>query len=185
MTPQLEILLTAEEIDRRVDELAGRIAADYEGKPLLVVGVLKGAWVFLADLVRRIPYPVAVDFLKVSSYGHSTVSAGTLRFELDLSRPVEGTDLLLVEDIVDTGNTLAKLKEDLLRRNPASLRICTLLDKPARRKADIPLDYKGFEIPDRFVVGYGLDCAEMYRNLPYVAALTEEQAKELTCREGE
>ncbi|MHC4779880.1 MAG: hypoxanthine phosphoribosyltransferase [Planctomycetota bacterium] len=180
MGRELEVLLSAEKIAGRVDELAAAVAADFEGKNVLVVGVLKGAWVFLADLVRRIPFPVEVDFLKVSSYGRSTVSAGELRFELDLERSLEGREILLVEDIVDTGVTLETLKANLLSRKPAAVKLCSLLDKPSRRVAPVTLDYLGFEIPDKFVVGYGLDCAEAYRNLPYVAALTAEQAQELT-----
>jgi hypoxanthine phosphoribosyltransferase len=173
----LEILIPEDRIERKVAELAARVEKDYRGKPLLVVGVLKGAWVFLADLVRRIPYPVEVDFLKVSSYGKGTESSGEIRFELDVSRTVEGKDVLIVEDIVDSGVTLHSLLENLATRKPASCRLCVLLDKPARRKVEIQLAYRGFEIPDRFVVGYGLDCAEHFRNLPYVAALTAEQAK--------
>jgi hypoxanthine phosphoribosyltransferase len=173
----LEVLIPEDRIERKVAELAARVEKDYRGKPLLVVGVLKGAWVFLADLVRRIPYPVEVDFLKVSSYGKATESTGEVRFEMDFSRAVEGKDVLLVEDIVDSGVTLHYLLENLATRKPASCRLCVLLDKPARRKVDIPIAYKGFEISDRFVVGYGLDCAEHFRNLPFIAALTEEQAK--------
>lgn len=178
----VEVLIHEDEIERKVVELAARVEKDYRGKPLLVVGVLKGAWVFLADLVRRIPYPVEVDFLKVSSYGKATESSGEVRFEMDFSRAVEGKDVLIVEDIVDTGVTLQYLMKNLATRKPASVKLCVLLDKPARRKADIPIAYRGFEIPDRFVVGYGLDCAEQYRNLPFVAALTNEQAKTICGR---
>jgi hypoxanthine phosphoribosyltransferase len=180
MQDELEVLLAEEEIRAKVTEIAGRIAADYEGKPLLMVGVLKGAWVFLADLVRRIPYPVEVDFIKVSSYGKATESTGEVKFEMDFSRAVEGKHLLIVEDIVDTGITLSYLKKNLWTRKPADVKLCTLLDKPERRKVEVAIDYKGFEIPDRFVVGYGLDCAECFRNLPHVAALTPEQAKKIT-----
>ncbi|MCU0722595.1 MAG: hypoxanthine phosphoribosyltransferase [Planctomycetes bacterium] len=173
----LEVLIHEDEIERKVAEMAARVEKDYRGKPLLVVGVLKGAWVFLADLVRRIPYPVEVDFLKVSSYGKATESSGEVRFEMDFSRAVEGKDVLLVEDIVDTGVTLHYLMKNLATRKPASVKLCVLLDKPARRKVEIPIAYRGFEIPDRFVVGYGLDCAEHFRNLPFIASLSEEQAR--------
>ena len=180
MEQDLEVLLTEEAIQAKVSELAARIAKDYEGKNPILVGVLKGAWVFLADLVRRIPYSVEVDFIKVSSYGAATESSGEVRFEMDFSRAVEGRDILLVEDIIDTGVTLSYLRKNLATRKPASLKLVILLDKVERRKVDIEIDYRGFEIPDHFVVGYGLDCAEFGRNLPYMAALTPEQAKILT-----
>lgn len=179
MTEELNIMITADQIRAKVAELAEQIGRDYEGKPLLVVGVLKGAWVFLADLVRALPYPVKVDFIKVSSYGNATTSTGEVKFEMDFSMAVEGRDLLIVEDIVDTGVTLNYLKQNLTTRGPSSIRLCALLDKPERRKVDVTIDYRGFEIPDKFVVGYGLDCAENYRNLPFVADLTPDQADAL------
>ena len=181
---ELEVLLTAGAIDRRIGEMASEITRVYDGKRLLVVGVLKGAWIFLADLVRRIPADVDVDFIKVSSYGKATESSGEVRFEMDFGRPVENKHVLVVEDIVDTGVTLSYLKKNLLTRKPASLKICALLDKPQRRKAPIDIDFRGFEIPDKFVVGYGLDCAEHYRNLPFIAALTQQQGRELSASEG-
>jgi len=176
----LEVLLSEKDLSAKVEELAGRIARDYRDKDLLVVGVLKGAWVFLADLVRFLPFSVEVDFIRVSSYGTGTESSGRVRFEMDLTGPVEGKHVLLVEDIVDTGITLSALRKDFLARGPADVRICALLDKVDRRKVDVPIEYRGFEIPDRFVVGFGLDCAEWYRNLPYIAALTPAQAERLT-----
>ncbi len=175
----LEILLPEKDIQAEVKALAGRVASAYEGRPLLLVGVLKGAWVFLADLVRHIPFNVDVDFIKVSSYGNATDSSGEVKFEMDFSHSIQGKDVLIVEDIVDSGLTLKYLKKNLLTRKPASVRVCALLDKPERHQTDVEIDYRGFEIPDRFVVGYGLDCAGFFRNLPSVAALTPEQSSAL------
>ncbi|MHC5039296.1 MAG: hypoxanthine phosphoribosyltransferase [Planctomycetota bacterium] len=180
MEQELNVLIPEAALQAKVSELASRIAMDYAGKHPLLVGVLKGAWVFLADLVRQVPFSVEVDFIKVSSYGKSTESSGEVRFEMDLSRPLEGKDILLVEDIIDTGVTIRHLKEALLARNPASLKLVVLLDKAERREVEVDIDYTGFVIPNHFVVGYGLDCAEFGRNLPHVAALTPEQADRLT-----
>lgn len=174
---EIEVLIPEEALQAKVEALGKAVAADFRGKNLLAVGVLKGAWVFAADLVRRIPYHVAVDFIKVSSYGTATESSGEVRFEMDFSDPLQGRHILILEDIVDTGLTLKYLRKNLATRKPASIRICTLLDKPERRRADLDIDYRGFEIPNRFVVGYGLDCAGWFRNLPFVGALTEEQSK--------
>lgn len=165
------ILLSAEEIRAQVAELGRKISEDYQGKELVVVGILKGAAIFCADLLRQITVPVAIDFMAVSSYGASTKSSGVMRILKDLDESIEGKHVLLVEDIVDTGLTLNYLREYLEGRNPASLRVCVLLDKPSRRKTDITVEYRGFEIPDEFVVGYGLDYAEKYRNLPYISVL--------------
>ncbi|MCL5046482.1 MAG: hypoxanthine phosphoribosyltransferase [Actinobacteria bacterium] len=165
------ILLSAEEIRAQVAELGRKISEDYQGKELVVVGILKGAAIFCADLLREITVPVAIDFMAVSSYGASTKSSGVMRILKDLDESIEGKHVLLVEDIVDTGLTLNYLREYLEGRNPASLRVCVLLDKPSRRKTDITVEYRGFEIPDEFVVGYGLDYAEKYRNLPYISVL--------------
>jgi hypoxanthine phosphoribosyltransferase len=167
-----EILVQADELQQRVRELGKEISEDYEGKELLLVGVLKGAVFFLSDLMRHISGPVEVDFMAVASYGSSTDSSGVVRILKDLDAPLEGRHVLIVEDIVDSGLTLQYLLRNLEARKPASLEVCALLTKPDRRKIDLPTRYIGFEIPDRFAIGYGLDYAERYRNLPYVAALT-------------
>jgi hypoxanthine phosphoribosyltransferase len=166
-----EVLVTSEDLQRRVAELGRQINADYAGRPLLLVGVLKGAVFFLSDLMRYIEVPVEVDFMAVASYGSATDSSGVVRILKDLDAPIEGRDVLIVEDIVDSGLTLQYLLRNLGSRNPASLEVCALLTKPERRKVDLPTRYVGFEIPNRFVVGYGLDYAERYRNLPFVAVL--------------
>jgi hypoxanthine phosphoribosyltransferase len=166
-----EVLVTAEDLQRRVAELGRQITADYAGRPLLLVGVLKGAVFFLSDLMRYIELPVEVDFMAVASYGSATDSSGVVRILKDLDAAIEDRDVLIVEDIVDSGLTLQYLLRNLGSRNPRSLEVCALLTKPERRKVDLPTRYVGFEIPDRFVVGYGLDYAERYRNLPFVAVL--------------
>jgi hypoxanthine phosphoribosyltransferase len=165
------VLVGAEELQRRVAELGAQISRDYAGRPLLLVGVLKGAVFFLSDLMRFIDVPVEVDFMAVASYGSATDSSGVVRILKDLDASIEGRDVLIVEDIVDSGLTLQYLMRNLGSRNPASLEVCALLTKPERRKVDLPTRYVGFEIPNRFVVGYGLDYGERHRNLPYVAAL--------------
>src|SRR5690349_3275292 len=170
-----EILLTEEQISTRVAELGARISADYQGRTLTLVSVLKGSLPFMADLMRAIPVPVRIDLMEVSSYGGTTTeSSGLVRILKDLSATIEGEDVLIVEDIIDTGLTLNYLLRYLRGKNPRSLRICTLLDKPARRLVDIPVDYTGFTIPDQFVVGYGLDFGEYYRNLRFVGVLRPE-----------
>jgi hypoxanthine phosphoribosyltransferase len=166
-----EVLVAAEDLKRRVRELAEAISRDYAGRPLLLVGVLKGAVFFLSDLMRFIDIPVEVDFMAVASYGSATDSSGVVRILKDLDVAIEGRDVLIVEDIVDSGLTLQYLLRNLGSRNPASLEVCALLTKPDRRKVDLPTRYVGFEIPDRFVIGYGLDYAERHRNLPFVAVL--------------
>jgi len=166
-----EVLVSAEDLQRRVGELGEQISRDYAGRPLLLVGVLKGAVFFLSDLMRFIDIPVEVDFMAVASYGSATDSSGVVRILKDLDAAIEGRDVLIVEDIVDSGLTLQYLLRNLGSRNPRTLEVCALLTKPDRRKVDLPTRYVGFEIPDRFVVGYGLDYAERHRNLPFVAAL--------------
>jgi hypoxanthine phosphoribosyltransferase len=166
-----EVLVSEGDLKRRVAELGKQIARDYAGKPLLLVGVLKGAVFFLSDLMRHIDIPVEVDFMAVASYGSATDSSGVVRILKDLDAAIEGRDVLIVEDIVDSGLTLQYLMRNLGSRNPRTLEVCALLVKPARRKVELPTRYVGFEIEDRFVVGYGLDYAERYRNLPFVAAL--------------
>ncbi len=168
------ILFTQEEIEQKVSQLASLIQADYaDADDLLVVGVLKGANIFLGDLIRKIDLPLAIDFMAISSYGTSTESSGVVRILKDLDADIEGKHVLVIEDIVDTGLTLSYLTDILKRRKVASLKICALLDKPSRRKCHLDLDYVGYEIPDRFIVGYGIDFAEQYRNLPYIATIKE------------
>jgi hypoxanthine phosphoribosyltransferase len=169
-----EILVGSEDLERRVGELGAEISRDYAGRDLVIVGVLKGAVFFVSDLMRRLEVPVEVDFMAVASYGSATKSSGVVRILKDLDAAIEGRDVLIVEDIVDSGLTLQYLMRNLQGRNPRSLEVCALLVKPERQKVDLPARYVGFEIPDRFAVGYGLDHAERYRNLPYVAALKEE-----------
>ena len=169
--PVGDVLVEADVLARRVEELGERISADYEGRDLFLVGVLKGAVFFLSDLMRCLTVACEVDFMAVSSYGSSTDSSGVVRILKDLDASIEGREVLIVEDIVDSGLTLSYLLRTLRARDPASLEVCALLTKPERRKVELPIRYVGFEIPNRFAVGYGLDHAERYRNLPYVAAL--------------
>ena len=166
-----EILVQADELQHRITEMAAEVSRDYKGRDLLLIGVLKGAVFFLADLMRRLDIPCEVDFMAVSSYGSSTDSSGVVRILKDLDAPLEGRNVLIVEDIVDSGLTLQYLMRTLAARNPASIEVCALLTKPERRKVDTPARYVGFEIPDKFAIGYGLDYAERYRNLQYVATL--------------
>jgi hypoxanthine phosphoribosyltransferase len=166
-----EILVQPDELEHRVRELGAEISRDYAGRDLLLIGVLKGAVFFLADVMRQISIPCEVDFMAVSSYGSATDSSGVVRILKDLDTPIDGRHVLIVEDIVDSGLTLQYLLRNLGARNPASLEVCALLTKPSRRKVELPIRFTGFEIPDRFAIGYGLDHAERYRNLPYVAAL--------------
>jgi hypoxanthine phosphoribosyltransferase len=168
-----EILVQADDLQHRIAALGREISVDYAGKDLLLIGVLKGAIFFLSDLMRHIEVPCEVDFMAVASYGSATDSSGVVRILKDLDTPIEGRDVLIVEDIVDSGLTLQYLLRSLETRNPASLEVCALLTKPARRKAELEAKYIGFEIPDRFAIGYGLDHAERYRNLPFVAALVQ------------
>jgi hypoxanthine phosphoribosyltransferase len=171
--PVGEVLVQPDELRARVVELGAEISRDYSGRDLLLVGVLKGAVFFLSDLMRQIDIPVEVDFMAVASYGSQTDSSGVVRILKDLDAAIDGRDVLIVEDIVDSGLTLQYLMRNLGARNPASLEVCALLTKPERRKVEVVPRYVGFEIPDRFAIGYGLDHAERYRNLPYVAALNE------------
>ncbi|MFO7639139.1 MAG: hypoxanthine phosphoribosyltransferase [bacterium] len=166
-------MISEEAIRARVDELSVAISNDYAGRELLVIGILKGSWIFLADLVRRLTVPVEIDFLTVSSYGASTRTSGVVKIVTDLKCPLDGRNVLLVEDILDSGLTMRYLLDNLRRRGPASLKICVLMDKPARRQAKVTADYVGFEVPDRFVVGYGADAAGRYRNLPFVGYVEE------------
>ena len=167
-----EILITKEEIDSKVAELGRMITRDYKGKSLLCVGILKGAFIFLADLIRKLNLPdMSVDFMAVSSYGAATHTSGVVQIIKDLNQSVTGRHVLIVEDIVDSGLTLKYLLENIRSRQPASVKVCTLVDKPARRKVEIEPDYNGFQIDDRFIVGYGLDYNEQFRQLPYIGVL--------------
>jgi hypoxanthine phosphoribosyltransferase len=167
----IEVLIDRDVLQRRIEELGEEISADYAGRDLLLIGVLKGAVFFMADLMRNLTIPCEIDFMAISSYGDSTDSSGVVRILKDLDINIEGRDVLIVEDIIDSGLTLSYLMRNLEARKPASLEICSLLTKPERREADVPVRYIGFEIPNRFVIGYGLDFAERYRNLPYVGVL--------------
>ncbi|MCG8541837.1 MAG: hypoxanthine phosphoribosyltransferase [Clostridia bacterium] len=169
-----QIIYSEEVIKEKVDELGKRITEDFSGKDPIVIGVLKGANVFLSDLIRKISIPLIVDFIDVSSYGLSTETSGVVKINKDLDFSIEDKDILIVEDIIDSGLTLEYLLKNLKSRNPKTIRICSLLDKPERRRVDIKVDYIGFQIPDEFIVGYGIDYAEKYRNLPYIASLKEE-----------
>jgi hypoxanthine phosphoribosyltransferase len=170
-----EVLITQEEIKDRTRDLAQQITADYKDiEDLLLICVLKGAFIFLADLSRQLKRPHCLDFMGVSSYGAGTVSSGAVRIVMDLKEDIAGRHVLIVEDIIDSGHTLEYLLRSLQARSPASIRICSLLSKPSRREVDVPFDYVGFEIPDEFVVGYGLDFGEIYRNLPCIAILKPE-----------
>lgn len=170
--PNLETLLSAEEIQTKIKELGARITADYAGKEPILIGILKGAFIFLSDLMREIDLKVSVEFIAVSSYGKAQKSSGEVRIVMDLDMPVEGKDLIVVEDIVDTGLTLSYLLENLQARGANSVKLATLLDKPEPRIAkELKIDYCGFQVPNKFVVGYGLDAAERYRNLPFIAVV--------------
>src|SRR5437763_7439677 len=168
-----KILVQQDELAHRIRELGEEISRDYEGRDLFLIGVLKGAVFFLSDLMRHIDVPCELDFMAVASYGSSTDSSGVVRILKDLDASIEGREVLIVEDIVDSGLTLSYLLRTLNARNPASLEVCALLTKPERRKVELPIRYVGFEIPNEFAIGYGLDHSERYRNLPYVAALAE------------
>ena len=173
-----EVLIEADALQQRVAELGEEISADYAGRDLLLVGVLKGAVFFMADLMRHLAIPCEIDFMAISSYGDSTDSSGVVRILKDLDINIEGRHVLVVEDIIDSGLTLSYLIRNLEAREPATLEICALLTKPERREIDVPVRYVGFEIPNRFVIGYGLDFAERYRNLPYVGVLDPAQLPE-------
>jgi hypoxanthine phosphoribosyltransferase len=172
----VETLISQAELAARVRALGAQIASDHAGRELVLVCVLKGSFVFCADLARAIDLPLAVEFLGLKSYGDSQSTSGVVQITSDLSRPVAGKDLLIVEDIVDTGLTMAYLRKNLATRGPRSVKLCALLHKPSRARVDTPIDYLGFEIPDVFVVGYGLDWGERYRNLPFVGAVRQNEA---------
>ena len=168
LAQELEVLFTAEQIAARVREMGKQIERDYDGKELVLLGVLKGSFLFISDLARSIDLPLAVDFIGLSSYGEATESSGVVKITSDVSKPIEKKHVVIVEDIVDTGLTMRYLLDNLATRHPASVKLCTLLHKAARARTKIPIDYLGFQIEDRFVVGYGLDAGEKYRNVPFI-----------------
>lgn len=172
MTESVRIMIAEEEVDRRIDELGKQISKDYEGKSVHLVCILKGSIFFTCELAKRITVPVTLDFMSCSSYGADTKSSGVVKLVKDLDEPLEGKDVIVIEDIIDSGRTLSYLLENLGTRKPASLKLCTLLDKPDRRVKPVHVDYTGFEIPDEFVVGYGLDYDQRYRNLPYIGIIS-------------
>lgn len=171
MSEKISVLISEEDVDKKVREIAAQISKDYEGKEVHLICVLKGSVFFACELAKRITVPVTLDFMSVSSYGDDTKSSGVVKIIKDLDEPLENKDVLIVEDIIDSGRTLSYLIEILKKRNPASLHLCTLLDKPDRRVRPVHVDYTCFEIPDEFVVGYGLDYAQKYRNLPYIGVV--------------
>ena len=168
-----EVLFSEEQLKKRAAELGAEISKDYEGKPILLIGILKGSLPFMADLMRRIDGDVEIDFMAVSSYGSSTVSSGVVKIIKDLDHSIEGKNVIVIGDIIDTGITLSYLSKYLTDKRPASLKVCTLLDKPSRREMEVKVDYVGFQIPDKFVLGYGLDFEQKYRNLPYIGVVEE------------
>lgn len=168
---KIRVLIPEEEVDKKVREMAAEISKAYEGKELHLICVLRGGAFFMCELAKRITVPVTIDFMSVSSYGDGTESSGQIKIVKDLDDSIEGKEVLVVEDIIDSGRTLSKLMELLESRRPASLALCTLLDKPERRVVEVDVDYTGFQIPDLFVVGYGLDCAQKHRNYPYVGVV--------------
>jgi hypoxanthine phosphoribosyltransferase len=174
MAERVEVLISEQEVEARIQELADQISKDYEGKELHIICILKGSIFFTCELAKRISVPVTLDFMQVSSYGSDTKSSGVIKIAKDLDESILERDILVIEDIVDSGNTLSYLLEMLSNRKPKSLKLCTLLDKPERRRKHVDVDYTGFQIPDEFVVGYGLDYAQKYRNLPYVGVVKFE-----------
>ena len=174
MADKIRVLLTEEEVDKRINEVAECINKDYAGKSIHLICILKGSAFFACELAKRITVPVMIDFMQVSSYGSGTVSSGTVQIKKDLDEPLKDENVIIVEDIIDSGNTLSRLVPMLQERGPKDLRICTLLSKPERREVEIDVAYNGFEIPDKFVVGYGLDYDQHYRNLPYVGVIESE-----------
>ena len=171
---KIKVLISEEEVDKRIREMAAEISKKYEGKPLHLICVLRGGAFFMCELAKRLTVPVTIDFMSVSSYGDGTESSGQIKIVKDLDDSIEGREVLVVEDIIDSGRTLSRLMELLESRRPASLALCTLLDKPERRVVEVDVDYTGFQIPDLFVVGYGLDCAQKHRNYPFVGVVEIE-----------
>jgi hypoxanthine phosphoribosyltransferase len=178
MTEKIKVMITEEEVDAKIQEIGDMISRDYAGKQVHLVCVLKGGSFFMCELAKRITIPVSLDFMSVSSYGNETKSSGVIKIIKDLDEPLRGKEVLVIEDIIDSGRTLSYLLEMLKDRGPASLRLCTLLDKPSRRMVDVEVNYTGFQIPDKFVVGYGLDYEQRYRNLPYIGVVELEEDEE-------
>lgn len=174
MTDHISVLIPEEQVEARIRELAAEISRDYKGREIRMVGILKGASFFMCELAKRITVPVSIDFMQVSSYGGKTESTGTVKIRKDLDESIEGLDVIIVEDIIDSGRTLAFLGEFLKSKGAKSIRYCTLLDKPERRVVDLKADYSGFEIPNKFVVGYGMDYDQKYRNLPYIGVIDSQ-----------
>ena len=175
-----KVLISEEELQKRIKELGKQISEDYKDRNLVMISVLKGSIVFMADLMRAITIPCKIDFLATSLYKDETIPTGEVRFTKDLDKPIAGCDVLIVEDILDSGKTLSFVEDILLVRNPNSIRICTLLDKPERREVDITAEYVGFTVPNEFVIGYGLDYAQLYRNLPYIGIIKQEAVKRIS-----
>lgn len=173
MSDKIRVLVSEEDVNKRIKEIGEQISKDYEGKEVHVICVLKGGVFFMCDLAKRISVPVSMDFMSVSSYGNEKQSSGVVKIVKDLDESLDGKDVIIVEDIIDSGRTLSYLVEILKKRNPNSLKICTLLDKPERRVSNVKVDYVGFNIPDEFVVGYGLDYMQKYRNLPFIGVVEE------------
>ena len=174
MAERIRVMYSEEEVSARIREIANQINRDYEGKEVHLIGILRGGSFFMCELAKRITVPVTIDFMSASSYGMSTTSSGVVKIVKDLEEPIVGRDVIVVEDIIDTGRTLSYLLEMLKERQPESLKLCTLLDKPDRRVVEVKIDYNGYSIPDEFVVGYGLDYAQKYRNLPYIGSVDFE-----------
>ena len=174
MSDKISVLISEEDVEKRIQEIGSAISKEYEGKCVHLICVLKGGVFFACELAKRISVPVTIDFMSVSSYGDDTKSSGVVKIVKDLDQPLEGRDVLIVEDIIDSGRTLSYLVENLKSRGAKTVRLCTLMSKPSRRVVDVPVDYIGYEIPDEFVVGYGLDYAQRYRNLPYVGVVEFE-----------
>ena len=174
MAEKIEIMFTEEEINRRIGELGRQITGEYRGREITMICILKGAAPFACELAKRIDLPVEMEYMRCSSYGNETESSGVVKIDLDLDRPIRDKSILIVEDIIDTGRTMSYLMDILRDRGPADLKLCALLDKPDRRVADVSIDYTGFVIPDEFIVGYGLDYAQKYRNLPYIGIIKPE-----------
>lgn len=176
MSERITVMISEQDVKARILQLAEKISSDYEGKKLHLICILKGSVFFTCELAKHLTIPVTMDFMSVSSYGNDTKTSGVVRLVKDLDEPIEGRDVLVIEDIIDSGRTLSYLLKNMQNRKPASLRLCTLLDKPDRRVTEVEVDYTGFEIPDEFVVGYGLDYAQKYRNLPYIGVVHLEEA---------
>ncbi len=175
MTDKIDVVYTEDEIDKRIAELGAQITRDYKGKEITMVCILKGAASFACELAKRIDLPMEMEYMRCSSYGNETESSGVVKIDLDLDHPIRGKHILVVEDIIDTGRTMSYLLDILKDRGPADVKLCSLLDKPDRRVVDVTIDYTGFVIPDEFIVGYGLDYAQKYRNLPYIGVIDPEE----------